>query len=216
MTNEDDLIEKSKKSDKSKKKKKKTVRFETKPISQNLSEKFVQDVTLEFMGNDHFNKATSSSNIYQTSIKNKKFYRKRIIQLTKDLLSLEEENKESYSPDLYKSFYKFINISIDYFQTIDKTDIIQEDYKDLEDSITKFDDILGTEENDSSDSLLNANKQMMRQIHLKTATLDGLVKRTLIKKEEPILPKKKKINLKDPELKNKGVIKKNNNNLTNN
>ena len=90
MTNEDDLIEKSKKSDKSKKKKKKTVRFETKleeekmpseqnkteivsetkPISQNLSEKFVQDVTLEFMGNDHFNKATSSSNIYQTSIKN--------------------------------------------------------------------------------------------------------------------------------------------------
>ena len=136
--------------------------------------------------------------------------------MTKDLLSLEEENKESYSPDLYKSFYKFINISIDYFQTIDKTDIIQEDYKDLEDSITKFDDILGTEENDSSDSLLNANKQMMRQIHLKTATLDGLVKRTLIKKEEPILPKKKKINLKDPELKNKGVIKKNNNNLTNN
>jgi hypothetical protein len=53
----------------------------------------------------------------------------------------------------------------------------------------------------------------MRSINIKTNTLDGLVKRTIIKKEEPILPKKKKINLKDPELKNKGVGKKDN--LTN-
>ena len=55
---------------------------------------------------------------------------------------------------------------------------------------------------------------MMRQIYIKNSTLDGLVKRTILKKEEPVLPKKKKINLKDPELKNKGIGKKNN--LTNN
>jgi hypothetical protein len=55
-----------------------------------------------------------------------------------------------------------------------------------------------------------ADKLLMRSIKLDIHTLDKYVKRTTTKKEEKIvLPIQKNINLQDPELKNKGVKKKN-------
>jgi hypothetical protein len=189
----------------------KTEKFYTDDDFINQSNKILQDITLEYMANSNsLNKIKLSSLNKSTSLKNKKFYRKRIVQLTKDLLTEEIENPDLYHPDIYRSFYKYINTCIDFFQTVDRTDIIQEDYKDLEDSVSQLDDLLEKEEMDANNSMEKANKHIMRQINIKNATLDGLVKRTVIKKEEPILPKKKKINLKDPELKNKGVGKKNN------
>ena len=189
-----------------------------KDIIANKSNQIVQDITIEYLLSGSLNKMNQSIS-KPTPFKNKKFYRKRLIQLTKDLLN-EDEREENpvYHPDIYRSFYKYINTSIDYFQTIDRNDIIQEDYKDLEQefALEKEEDLF-PEFNDDLEhhgTLEQANQQMMRQINMKNYTLDGLVKRTVIKKEEPILPKKKKINLKDPELKNKGVGKKNN--LTNN
>ena len=195
---------------------------------KNKSDQIVQDITIEYLLNGSFNKRNQSI-LKPTPLKNKKFYRKRLIQLTKDLLTENENENENgilekpiYHPDIYRSFYQYINTSIDYFQTIDRNDIIQEDYKDLygeeklvleeegeTDLFPEFKDDL-----EYNGTLEQANKHMMRQINMRNYTLDGLVKRTVIKKEEPILPKKKKINLKDPELKNKGVGKKNN--LTNN
>jgi hypothetical protein len=189
---------------------------------KNKSDQIVEDITIEYLLSGSFNKRNQSIS-KPPPLKNKKFYRKRLIQLTKDLLTeneIERTDQPVYHPDIYRSFYQYINTSIDYFQTIDRNDIIQEDYKDLYgeregegEGITElfpeFKDDL-----EYNETLEKANKHMMRQINMKNYTLDGLVKRTVIKKEEPILPKKKKINLKDPELKNKGVGKKNN--LTNN
>lgn len=187
---------------------------------KNKSNQIIQDITIEYLLNGSLNKMNQSVS-KATSLKNKKFYRKRLIQLTKDLLTENENENEKadYHQDIYRSFYQYINTSIDYFQTIDRNDIIQEDYKDLEKEFSvegEVEDDLFPEFNDLeyNETLEQANKHMMRQINMKNYTLDGLVKRTVIKKEEPILPKKKKINLKDPELKNKGVCKKNN--LTNN
>ena len=56
------------------------------------------------------------------------------------------------------------------------------------------------------------DQQFMRSIHVKEATtLDKFVKRsTTAPKEDPILPKQKDINLRDPALKNKGIRKKKN------
>ena len=172
----------------------------------NETNKIIQDITMEYLLNGSLNKVDP---FHPTSYKDKKFYRKRIIQLTKDLLS-DEIDSVFYHDDIYRAFDKFIHTSIDYFKTIDRSDILQEDYKDLEENLSHLDDFLEP----SDISIENANKGMMRQIYVKNSTLDGLVKRTILKKEEPILPKKKKINLKDPELKNKGIGKKNN--LTNN
>lgn len=172
----------------------------------NETNKIIQDITMEYLLNGSLHKVDQ---FHPTSYKDKKFYRKRIIQLTKDLLS-DEIDSVFYHDDIYRAFDKFIHTSIDYFKTIDRSDILQEDYKDLEENLNHFDDFLEP----SNISIENANKGMMRQIYIKNSTLDGLVKRTVLKKEEPILPKKKKINLKDPELKNKGIGKKNN--LTNN
>lgn len=173
----------------------------------NETNKIIQDITMEYLLNGSLNKVDHP--FHPTSYRDKKFYRKRIIQLTKDLLS-DEIDCVFYHDDIYRAFDKFIHTSIDYFKTIDRSDILQEDYKDLEENLNHLDDFLEP----SDISIENANKGMMRQIYIKNSTLDGLVKRTILKKEEPILPKKKKINLKDPELKNKGIGKKNN--LTNN
>ena len=50
----------------------------------------------------------------------------------------------------------------------------------------------------------------MRSIKMEIPTLDKYVKKTSTKKKENIiLPKQKTINLQDPELKNKGLKKKN-------
>jgi hypothetical protein len=183
-----------------------------------LQEK-VNEINLHYLLNDFKQTIQSKKPV---SSKNKKFYRKRVIQLTKDLFNDDcvvdgdhlLESHKKYHPDIYKSFESYIATCIDYFQTIDRTDILQEDYKDLEDSLTQLDNLLEPDESGSLEhTTQDADKYIMRQINMKNATLDNLVKRTVIKKEEPILPKKKKINLKDPELKNKGISKKDN--LTN-
>ena len=56
----------------------------------------------------------------------KKFYKKRIIQLTKDLLKKESDNNIINS-----SFNAYIKTAIDFFQFIDKKEIMQDEYKDL-------------------------------------------------------------------------------------
>jgi hypothetical protein len=173
----------------------------------------VQEITLEYLCNSKSTTTFNGKTKTITSDKNKKFYRKRIIQLTKNLLEVVEEKKTFHPPDVRHSFQKYIESCIDHFQTIDRTDLLQEDYKDLEDSLASLDNLL--EPSILESSVFEANQRLMRSINMKTNTLDGLVKRTVIKKEEPILPKKKKINLKDPELKNKGIIGKKDN-LTNN
>jgi hypothetical protein len=189
------------------------------PINQIMTEtnQKVQEITLEYLCNYNSNSHlhTNVKKKIITTDKNKKFYRKRIIQVTKDLLEVSsiEEKKTCYPPDIERSFQKYIESCIDHFQTIDRTDLLQEDYKNLEESLASLDTIFDSSNIDLEKSVFDANQQLIRSLHMKPNTLDGLVKRTVIKKEEPILPKKKKINLKDPELKNKGISKKDN--LTN-
>ena len=55
-----------------------------------------------------------------------KFYRKRILMLTKDYLRGHKENTT-----LDNVFNSYANSLIDYFKFIDKKEIIQEDYKNL-------------------------------------------------------------------------------------
>ena len=122
----------------------------------------------------------------------KKFYKKRIIQLTKDLF------KETGSPQSVKSnFNTYIKQCIMYFKIVDKTDILQRHYVNIEEcDLTKKDD-------DISMCELN-NKFLKSGLNPPTATLDNYVIKTNI--EDPIQPPQKKVvNLKAPELKIKGL-----------
>ena len=128
----------------------------------------------------------------------KKFYKKRIIQLTKDLLKKESDNNIINS-----SFNAYIKTAIDFFQFIDKKEIMQEEYKDLEKRKAKND-------NKKKFESLENDKLMMKEIKNKK---NNNIKNFAIvtnkkKKEKKVIPKQKKIDLKTDELKNKGVKKK--------
>jgi hypothetical protein len=177
---------------------------------------FVSEVTLEYLLNkEQYSKYLVQKNP-QTRLNNKKdkkFYRRRIFDLTKQLLS--NEKPETLSHDIKHSFDNYVNLCIEYFKALDTTDIIQGDYSNLNlDSKNEIniENIGSTEE---------ANQLMMRSIKMShpPSLLDNFVKVKNVKPQvQPIIPKQKDINLKDPVLKNKGILylKKKKKNITNN
>ena len=70
------------------------------------------------------NTETKDKSTYTNDLK---FYKKRIIQLTKDMLK-----GESVSNPLDKAFKDYTRSCIAYLKSLDRKDILQEDYKELE------------------------------------------------------------------------------------
>ena len=136
----------------------------------------------------------------------RKFYRKRILSLTRDLL-LFKENDDTLLPDVKNAFEIYVKICIEYFKTLDETDIIQEDYNNFNDLDINL-DIPITNELEENITMNEANNLLIRSINVNP--LEKFIKRTTFKKEETIIPVQKEINLDEPYLKNKGICKKKN------
>jgi hypothetical protein len=183
-----------------------------------MSTEYVNQVTLEcLMNKDTYKKYVATKKKSVVNKKDQKFYRRRILSLTKEMLYPEEAAEKPTTgtttttattmndPNVMGLFQIYSKACIEYFKTLDKNDIIQEDYSTLTTEPTEMsvEDIKTQAEID---------QLFMRSIHVKEATtLDKFVKRsTATPKEEPILPKQKDINLRDPALKNKGIRKKKN------
>jgi uncharacterized UPF0160 family protein len=174
-----------------------------------MSDAFVNQVTLDCLLNkEMFNKHVKNQKLKSINKEERKFYKKRIYNLFKELLITKEE-PEDLLPDVKYAYDNFIHSCIHYFKTIDNNDLNQEEYKNLyeEPDISNIlelnDDSLKTEE--------EANKLLMRSIKITRPPLDNFVKRKSIKPQEKlILPKQKEINLNNPELKIKGINKKKN------
>jgi len=168
------------------------------------------ELTLECLMNKtqyakYISQSQGKSNNKIVNKKEKKFYKRRIFDLTKQLLN--NEKPEMILPDVSSAFDSYAKVCIEYFKALDKTDIIQSDYDG-------FIDELGTGSNTLSESeQAELNKLLMRSIKItEPNALEKLVKRTTTKicQKAPIIPMQKDINLKDPLLKNKGIRKKNN------
>ena len=180
-----------------------------------MSTEYVNQVTLEcLMNKDTYKKYVATKKKSVVNKKDQKFYRRRILSLTKELLYPEEAAEKpttkttttsTNDPNIVGLFQIYSKACIEYFKTLDKNDIIQEDYSSLTSETAEMspEDIKTQAEID---------QQFMRSIHVKEpTTLDKFVKRsTTAPKEAPILPKQKDINLRDPALKNKGIRKKKN------
>jgi hypothetical protein len=187
-----------------------------------MSAEYVNQVTLEcLMNKDTYKKYVATKKKSVVNKKDQKFYRRRILSLTKELLYPEEATTPEKTnnlttsttkptqtindPNIVGLFQIYSKACIEYFKSLDKNDIIQDDYSTLTQETTEMsvEDIKTQAEID---------QQFMRSIHVKEATtLDKFVKRsTTAPKENPILPKQKDINLRDPALKNKGIRKKKN------
>ena len=186
-----------------------------------MSTEYVNQVTLEcLMNKDTYKKYVATKKKSVVNKKDQKFYRRRILSLTKELLYPEEVTTTTTNPttntttktkttindpNIVGLFQIYSKACIEYFKSLDTNDIIQDHYSTLTSDTTEMspEDIKTQAEID---------QQFMRSIHVKEATtLDKFVKRsTTAPKDDPILPKQKDINLRDPVLKNKGIRKKKN------
>jgi len=89
-----------------------------------MSEAFVNQVTLDCLLNKQmFNKHVRSQKSKQLNKEDIKFYRKRIFNLFKEIIS--GNPPKDLLPDVKYAYDTFLNSTIHYFKTIDKNDIIQ-------------------------------------------------------------------------------------------
>lgn len=175
-----------------------------------MSQSLVNQITLDCL----LNKETMEKHVIrqrekQINREDLNFYRKRIFNLFKELISNNKPN--DLSPDVKYAYDTFIKSAIGYFKVVDNNDLLQEEYNDV-----KFpDDICSISDTDMSSNLdvnNEANKLLMRSIKIDLPTLDKYVKRTSNKKEQNIiLPKSREVDIMKPELKDKGLKK----NITN-
>jgi hypothetical protein len=185
--------------------------------------KVVDELSFEyFLNKDTYGKYLEKYSIEKKNNfkKEKRFYRKRIYDITKQLLNddystkdnstKENSTKENYNKDIYFAFDMYTRVCIEYFKMLDKNDILQEDYSTLLNNTSEINnnpqiDINNLNNNSESDKLL------MRSIKItEPNSLEKLVKRKSTKniKKDVHLPIQKNIDLKDPIFKKKGIKEK--------
>ena len=123
-----------------------------------------------------------------------KFYRKRILQETKNYL-----RNGKLDPSIDKAFENYADKLIEYYKFIDKKEMIQKEYKNIKEEkkekVKKLD-------------ILEENKRMMKGIEPPVKTIKDFVNVVAEKsKKKRIIPKLKKYNLKKDELRIKGLKK---------
>lgn len=166
----------------------------------------VSEMTLEYLMNKtQYAKycQRKEPNKLENNKKDKKFYRKRIHDLTKQLMN--NETPDFLLPDVLFSFELYVRSCVQHFKILDKADILQEEYSNINLGNGEFE----FKNNVNPESVKEANELIMRPTKiLKVPTLyDNFIKKAKVTKKE-FLPLKKNINLKDPILKTKGIKEK--------
>lgn len=169
-----------------------------------MCDNLINQITLDcLMNKDQYNRYLQNKITKSTSRQEKKFYKKRIVDLTRDLLSKPSVHETEILADVKYAFDNYVRICVHYFKSLDNNDILQEEYKG-----GNFDLIPTGDSHLTSHDQHEADKLLMRSVKLENP-LDKFVKKKLLKQpEQPIMPKQKEIDLTDPALKNKGIIKK--------
>lgn len=182
-----------------------------------MSEDLIHQITLDCLVNkDVYAKMQNINKTRNINKKEKKFYRKRILNLSKDLLLKKDNDYDEINPDIKSSFDNFIKTCIHYFKIIDRNDILQEDFKNFDekiliDTLNPNDLFMGGDliNNNNYDSEID-NKLFMRSVKMRSGLENFVTIKSTKKEDEIILPKIKDINLEEPTLRNKGIIKKEN------
>lgn len=132
----------------------------------------------------------------------KRFYKKRIIDLTKRLFRDEMENEP-----LVTGFHSYIKSCIGYLKFLDTTDIIQEKYTDANEVIDNniVDMSCISIENES---YKNCDHLFGKVEEVKKVNLDSFVINNSEKYKKKILPVKEEVNIKTKIHRTKGILKK--------
>ena len=157
-------------------------------------------IDLQYLTNpDRLTKLMQKRDLQQISRNDLDFYKKRIFQLTKDMLRGEKINTK-----VNKAFVNYAQICIDHFKFTDKMELIQNDYKDIKSPVNKK----------NTFNMKNSNDMMLRKKkpHRPKITDNIKIKSTRIN-TPPVIPKTRNFNLKDPRFREKGLKKKNINDI---
>lgn len=183
----------------------------------------LNSITIEYFSNTGFyNKYLNKYEIEKyISKSDKNFYKKRIINETKKML------KDEFETDtLREIFNKYIFSLINHFKIIDRNEILQKQLNDSSGSVTetnvnidfynnKINSDISNNLNNNENSIYitdisscNPDELLFKKKDYKILTMDNFVNKKQKQREKINLPLKKNINLREPELKIKGIHKK--------
>ncbi len=179
----------------------------------------IDGMTLAYMVNtSQYDKYLKKNNMDYDSVFNRdiRFYRKRIISLTKDLFKEQFENNKNENV-LAGAFNMYMRACISYLKFSDQSETIQKCYVCL--GITDSNNQNQNNENIKNEKcicknkneeylfeLQKANELCFKPKEVKKITLDNYIIRKNVKKDEPIIyPQQFTFNPRDPAFKHKGL-----------
>ena len=188
-------------------------------MDKESSQKYIYDTTVELLtvkpdDTDYF---PPSEKISRSQ---RKFYKKRILQLIKELLLAKPgDTQHNYVPESIKELLDTLVFEIiEYFEMIDTTDIINADKFDSNDVAFESDDPLFGQCNNSIDNDEDVMEELCKDTIINdnnvSSTLDDFIIRTNTSQslkddeEDYEYARVKTINLRDYSLKTKGIYTK--------
>ena len=140
------------------------------------------------------------------------FYKKRILFSIKEMF---QGKHKKYTGNMKNAFDEYISSAIKHFKLQDKYDILQAEYKNLEDNTIQTNQNNHPKQSNHSKEMEHNDVQMLANSHFdrdahmnpNKLTQNGFV-RVIEPEKKVIYPHQKEINLKDPKLKSKGIQKK--------
>lgn len=160
----------------------------------------LNNINLTYLLNKQYNIKNKENKNEQILKKDKKFYKKRIIDISKKILNEDIEKNEKNNELIYL-YDKFASKCIDHFKTIDKNDEIQDKLKNVSNQNNLKKTVVIEDEKYKSNEILFNNSLK------KEGNLDKFVKKS--KKEELFIPKQNDIDLYKKSNKVKNIKKRN-------
>ena len=183
-----------------------------------MSEEVLNNLSLEYLVSNHQKKKLENSTFFinrkNILAKDKKFYKKRIVNLIKNVLTTEDMQLPN---DLKKNIDAMFHKIITHFKEIDKAELIQTEYNtpsinDFNDEDFKNEDF-NNNQTISDEITTELNKEIMMDLSKICMRkrdgnpLEKFITITKCQQEDPVYPQKKKLKLKTQEFKRKGINK---------
>jgi len=153
-------------------------------------------IDLQYLTNPYkLNKITRSNDIFKVNDKDLGFYKKRIFQLTKDLLRNEKQDAA-----VERAFQNYVSACIYHFKFIDKMEIIQKDYENIKNN---------KKDKNKSYDIEKTNQLIFKKNKPRNPKITDNIKIKTTRIDKPlIIPKQRTFNLMSEKFKNKGIKKK--------
>jgi len=149
-----------------------------------MSQDLINQITLNCLMNKHqYEKYVTNKISKSINEEDKKIYKKRILSLTKELITNSEvEGENNIAPDVKYTFEQYIKSCIQFFKLTDNNDVIQEKYKELDINVVKEEkvdkedkELVQDNENTVEELQEKDNSLWVRSIKMCNPSLDSFI-----------------------------------------